>query len=119
MTGDSITISKLKVLAHIGVTEEERSKPQTLLVDLELTLDLRPAGRSDDLDDTIDYDGLTTEVADLVRASEFKLLETLAESIAAHVCALSRVEGVTVEVTKESPPVSEEVGPIAVRITRP
>ena len=119
MNGDSITISKLKVPAHIGVTEEERSKPQTLLVDLELTLDLRPAGRSDDLNDTIDYDRLTTDVADLVRSSRFQLLERLAESIAAHACALSGVQRVTVEVTKESPPVSEEVGPIAVRITRP
>lgn len=119
MSGDAITISKLKVPAHIGVTDDERSQPQTVFVDLELAVDLKPAGLSDNLDDTIDYDRLTTEVADLVRSSEYRLLEKLAEAIAAHVCAFSGVQRVTVEVTKGSPPVSEDVGPIAVRITRP
>ena len=119
MTTDRITFSGLKVPARIGVTEDERSQPQTVIVSLELQVDLSAAATSDDLADTVDYDRLTTEVAGLVRSSETKLLESLAGSIAAHVCAFSGVDRVTVEVSKESPPVSEDVGPIAVRITRP
>lgn len=116
---DRITISRLKVPTHVGVTDEERSQPQTVVVNIELILDLKPAAQSDNLTDTVDYDRLTTEVAELVRSSETKLLENLAETIASHVCTLTRVERVSVEVIKESPPVPEDVGPIAVRITRP
>ena len=119
MSADLITIRTLRVQTKIGVTEAERSRPQEVVIDLELELDLRAAGASDDLTDTVDYDRLATEVADLVRASEYKLLEVLAEKIARHLCTISRVERVTVEVAKASPPVQEEVGPIAVRITRP
>lgn len=116
---DRITISRLKVPTHVGVTDEERSQPQTVVINIELILDLKPAAQSDNLTDTVDYDRLTTEVAELVRSSETKLLENLAETIASHVCTLTRVERVSVEVIKESPPVPEDVGPIAVRITRP
>ncbi len=116
---DRITISRLKVPTHVGVTDEERSQLQTVIISIELVLDLKPAAESDNLKDTVDYDHLTSEVAELVRSSETKLLENLAENIASHVCTLTRVERVTVEVTKEHPPVPEDVGPIAVKITRP
>src|SRR5687768_7549006 len=116
---DRISITGLKVAAHIGVTEEERARPQTLVVNLELEADLRRAGASDDLDDTVDYDNLATSVAGLIRESETKLVESLAEKVASHVCASKKVDRVTVELMKESPPVAEDVGPIAVRITRP
>ena len=119
MTEDRITIAELTVPTHIGATDDERATPQNVIVSLELTMDLGPAGKSDDLDETIDYDTLTRQVAELVRASEVRLLETLAENIASHVCSSTRAERVTVEVMKESPPVPEDVGPIAVRITRP
>lgn len=119
MTEDRITISDLKVATHIGVGAEERAQQQAVLVSLELVTDLRRAAASDALDDTVDYDQLTTSVAELVRASETKLLEHLADKIASHVCTSTKVDRVTVEVTKESPPVAEDVGPISVRITRP
>lgn len=116
---DGITISRLKVPTHVGVSEEERSRLQAVIINIELALDLKPAAESDNLDDTVDYDRLTTQIAELVRSTEAKLLENLAETIASHVCTLTRVERVSVEVIKESPPVPEDVGPIAVRITRP
>ena len=119
MSNDRITISGLKVSAHIGVTDQERSAPQVVIVDLDLAVDLTAAESSDDLADTVDYDRLTTYVAEVVRTSSSKLLEHLAGSIAAQVCSLTGVERVTVEVSKESPPVGEDVGQIAVRITRP
>jgi 7,8-dihydroneopterin aldolase/epimerase/oxygenase len=119
MSADRIIIEGLQVAARIGVTEQERSHPQNLILDIELERDLSAAAASDDLSDTVDYDRLTSYVAELTRTSNSKLLEHLAGSIAKDVCSLSGVERVTVEVRKESPPVSEEVGKIAVRITRP
>ena len=119
MTGECLKIVGLKVPAHIGITEEERSRAQNVIVSIELIADLSAAVASDEFTDTIDYDRLTSDVAQIVRSSRSNLLEHLAGSIAEHVGSLSGVERVTVEVGKESPPVKEHVEEIAVRITRP
>lgn len=115
---DRISISGLIVEARIGVTDEERARPQPLVVDVELAADLSRAGRSDALSDTIDYDALTTRVASLVRQSECSLLESLATQIVDLVSALPGVFGVTVSVMKQDVPVDEEVSGIAVQMTR-
>jgi len=119
VTSDRIAIRGLRVPTRIGVTDEERAREQIVVIDVELALDLATAGRTDDLSDTVDYDRLTWEIAGLVRASEVKLLEHLAETVAQRVCTVKTVDRVTVEVMKESTPVSEDVGAISVRITRP
>ena len=115
---DRIVIHGLSIETRIGVTEKERTSPQDVLIDIELTVDLARPGRSDDLDDTIDYDALVTEVAALVRTGERKLLEKLAEEIAVLLSAKDGVSGVTVEVMKQHVPVQEEVAGISVRIER-
>ena len=119
MTADSITISGLRVLTKVGATEEERRVPQTVLIDLVIEGDLAAAAKSDDLDDTVDYARVAETVGEFVRSSEMKLLEALAGAVAERVCAFPRVERVSVAITKEAPPIAEEVGPITVRITRP
>lgn len=116
---DGIAIRNLRLEAHVGWDEAERSTAQAIYVTVLIDADLRSAGRSDDLADTIDYGRATTEIAELVRAGSFRLLEHLAERIAGHISRFLGVRGVTVEIAKESPPVSEDVGAIAVRITRP
>ena len=115
---DSIRVRELRVKAHIGATEEERSRSQVLSIDLDVVTDLRPAGLSDDLGETVDYGVLVAEVAHLVEGSNCALLEHLAENIAAHIASIEGVNGVTVEVAKESPPIEQEVGTVAVRIER-
>jgi dihydroneopterin aldolase len=65
-----------------GVHEHEQRTPQPFEVDVELGLDLGPAGRSDDLDRTIDYSRVFTRVGDIVASTRFRLIEALAESIA-------------------------------------
>lgn len=115
---DRILITGLVVDARIGVTQEERAEPQPLVIDIELAVDLSTAGETDDLRDTIDYDDLTTSVANLVRQSECRLLERLASQIGDQVSALRGVRGVTVSVMKKQVPVEEEVGGIAISISR-
>lgn len=115
MTG-AIYIRGLCVETHIGVTEKERSRPQDVIVDLEVDTDLTQAATSDDVADTIDYDGLISAVAGLIRNSECKLLEHLAGRIADLVAEIPGVYGVTVEVGKEEIPVDEVVRSASVRI---
>lgn len=115
---DRITVSGLTVETRIGVTEKERSRPQDVVIDIDIERDLAAAGASDSLEDTIDYDGLVNEVAALARASECNLLETLASKIADRVADKDGVTGVTVKVGKGHVPVDEEVSSISVSVGR-
>lgn len=115
---DSIKVRELRVESHVGATAEERSRPQSLSINLEVVTDLRPAGVSDELGDTVDYGLLVAEVAALVETSNCALLEHLAENIAARIASIQGVNGVTVEVAKDAPPIEQDVGSVAVRIER-
>ncbi len=115
---DVIKIRGLRAPARIGVTDEERGQEQMLVIDLDIETDLTSAAHSDHLGDTVDYDATITQVAALVRASECKLLEHLAEQIARVVGRSAAVDAVTVEIAKANPPIGEVVDNVAVRIER-
>ena len=115
---DHVFIRDLKVEAKVGLTDEERSAPQQLTVNIEIATDLRGAGTSDDIDQTIDYGEVAIAAADLVRSTEVKLLETLAERIAAQITAMEGVDVVTVEIAKDEPPIPESLRDVGVRIER-
>src|SRR4029079_19234960 len=80
---DTIILSGIRALGCHGVLPEEQGRAQPFEVDLELSVDLAPAGRSDVLSDTVDYDGLTAQVVKIVEGGGLSLLEALAERIAA------------------------------------
>jgi len=78
---DIIFISELRIETVIGIFDWERQIKQTVVLDLELATDIRKAAQSDHIDDTIDYKSLTKAVIAFVEASEFQLVETLAERV--------------------------------------
>ena len=101
-----------------GALPEEQVRAQPFEVDLDVEADLRTAGSTDDLADTIDYGALATAVERVVSGERFTLLERLAQRIAEAVCADGRVRAVTVTVRKLRPPVPVDLASAAVRITR-
>jgi dihydroneopterin aldolase len=115
---DKISIRDLRVQTRIGVTDEERAVPRAVLICIDIWADLLPAGESDELGDTVDYHTATVDIAEMVRSTEAKLLEHLAHTVASHVATLPRVTRVSVEVTKELPPMDEDVRAVSVRIER-
>ena len=84
---DIIFIRELRIEALIGVHPWERQIRQTLLLDLELGTDIRPAAASDQLADTLDYQAITRRIAELALASHFALLEALGELLAERIRA--------------------------------
>ena len=116
---DAITISALRAKTHIGVTPEERAELQEVVVNVCLAADLRAPGRSDALEDTIDYAEVAGTIASIVEDSRVNLLENLAETVAGALLRLEHVTAVTVEIAKDPPPVVENVQNITVRIERP
>jgi dihydroneopterin aldolase len=117
MTLDRILLSGLRVRGHHGVLAHEAQLGQVFVVDLELALDLAPAGRTDDLDRTVDYGSLAGRVAELVGGRRRKLLEAVAEDVAQLVLADERVRQVRVRVTKPQAPLPVDAH-VAVEITR-
>jgi dihydroneopterin aldolase len=115
---DSITIRGIEVFAHHGVHAEEKEEGQVFLVDLTVETDLSPAGRSDQLADTIDYGGLAGEVHALVASQSWNLLETVAEQVASLVLTHPRVRAVTVTVHKPEAPLPVKAADVSVEIRR-
>ena len=81
---DSIFISELKVKTKLGVPAWERMAAQTIILDIEIGVDLSAAGKSDAIADTIDYGAVVTRIHDTLKEHNFQLVEALAE----HVCQL-------------------------------
>ena len=117
--GDRIELRGLRVLGVHGALPEEQERAQPFEVDLDVEADLRPAGRSDRLDLTVDYGALAVAIERVVSRERFQLLEGLAERIAEAVRVDPRVRSVTVTVRKLRPPVPVDLDTAGVRITRP
>ena len=116
---DEIVLRGLRVQAICGVLPHERTTPQALEIDVDITADLARAGATDELADTIDYGAVVADVERVATTLQPQLLERLAEAIATVVLALdSRVDAVTVAVRKLDPPVPQELATSGVRITR-
>ena len=96
---DTLTITALEIRAHIGVTAEERATEQKLLVNVDIELDSRRAGGSDDVKDTINYSTIAASIKELAMQPR-KTIENLAECIAATVMEHPAVKAVVVKVTK-------------------
>lgn len=98
--GDRVFFEELRVRCILGVNEEERRNMQDVLVDVELTTDVRAAAKSDDLTDAVDYRGLKKRILAFAESSSFRLVETLAERIAQMCLEDPRVEAARVKVEK-------------------
>jgi dihydroneopterin aldolase len=79
---DKIFIHALKTEAIIGIFDWERQVKQTVLVDIEISVDITKAALSDSIDDTLNYKRIAKHVLAFVENSKFHLVETLAEHIA-------------------------------------
>jgi dihydroneopterin aldolase len=82
---DRIVLTNLRFEAAHGFHAWERERPQRFEVDVEMAMDLRPAGTSDDLTRTVDYGRVYGAVAEVITTRTFHLLEAIAEAIAARV----------------------------------
>lgn len=97
---DEIHIATLELRSRIGITPEERAIPQRLTVSLRLEPIVGFSRLHDRLENTVDYFAVCEAVKDLAATGERRLIETLAEEIAATVIGRFRVQSVVVELRK-------------------
>jgi dihydroneopterin aldolase len=78
---DKITLKNMKFFAYHGILSEEREKGQNFFIDVELFLDLKKPGESDNLEDTVDYSKIYDMIKHITEENRFQLIEKLAESL--------------------------------------
>ena len=97
---DRIVLDGMRFQGTHGVHEHEQLNPQAFDVDVELALNLQPAGLSDDLGRTVDYSRVFDTCRQIVESTRFNLIEALAEAIAHELLADFPADEVTVRVRK-------------------
>lgn len=116
---DKIHLVGIRAYGYIGALPEENILGQWFEVDLVLGLDLTRASQSDDLADTHDYRPVIEATQRIIKECNFRLIERLAGAIAvAALQADTRLQEITVRVTKLSPPIPDFTGQVAVEISR-
>jgi dihydroneopterin aldolase len=95
-----ITIVDLEVAYSVGVTDEERAKPQRLLITVDMNLDFSSASISDRIEKTINYQDVANELRKFGDGRNWKLLEKLVSNIADFILARYKPQSVLVEVKK-------------------
>lgn len=114
--GDRIVIHDLRLRCVIGVQDWERTTFQDVIVSLVLFTDLDPAGKTDRIEDTVNYKTLTKTIIRYVENSSCQLVETLASGIAR--MALEDTRVVRVRVTVEKPGALRFARSVGVEIER-
>jgi 7,8-dihydroneopterin aldolase/epimerase/oxygenase len=99
-SGDRVFLRGLTAECIIGFIEWERRVRQTIVIDLELPVDCRRAAETDDVGDTVDYKKVAKRVLAFIEASEFKLVETLAQRLALVILEEFAIEWVRLSVNK-------------------
>jgi len=116
---DTIKLERIQLFGNHGVFAEENKLGQRFYVSLEMKLDLRAAGKNDDLAETVNYAEAYELVKRVVEGEPFKLIEALAETLATRLLdAYAKIHEVTVRVVKPHPPFDIVFDGVTVEITR-
>jgi dihydroneopterin aldolase/D-erythro-7,8-dihydroneopterin triphosphate epimerase len=113
---DQIIIRDLQFRCVLGIDRDERREKQDVLAQITLHMDLRRAGGTDALEDTLDYKVLKKEILSMAEESRFHLIEALAQRMAAICLAHDKVERVDIEV--EKPGALRFARTVAVKVVR-
>ena len=100
---DTILLEGIQVPASLGVTAAERRMRRPVLLDVEVERDLRAAGRSDRIGQTIHYKRIYEVVEDVAANQQHKLVEALGQRIAEAILGKFDADAVTVTVRKPKP----------------
>ncbi|MCZ4295297.1 bifunctional dihydroneopterin aldolase/7,8-dihydroneopterin epimerase [Vibrio sinaloensis] len=97
---DKVFIEQLEVITTIGVYDWEQEIKQKLVLDIEMAHDNRPAGKSDDVVDALDYAQVSSAVLSHIEGGRFLLVERVAEEIAELIMSRFNVPWIKIRLTK-------------------
>ena len=116
---DKIRVTGVEALGYHGLYDSERENGQPFVVDAVLKLDLEKAGKTDEIDYTVDYNDIAVLMHNEIVGPPMKLLETLAERICNKIfAAYATVEEIELTVHKPRAPISVPFGDVSITIKR-
>lgn len=116
---DTIRIEGLEIFANHGVLPEENVLGQKFLVSCEMEVDIRPAGLSDRIEDSVNYAEVSQRIKQVMTENTFNLIEACAEHVAKAVLEMDeRIRGVWIEISKPWAPVGLPLRTVAVSCER-
>lgn len=116
---DQIIIKDLEIFGYHGVFEEEAFLGQKFIVTAVLNLSTRKAGKTDDLQQSLDYGVACQMIKKIVKTERYQLIERLAEEIAEQLLlTFSLLQSVEITVKKPWAPVLMPMETVAVTIRR-
>ena len=113
-----ITLADIGLVGHHGYHAAEKELGQRFEVDVDLWVNVDNAGRSDNLDDAVNYERVYAVVEKTVREDRFSLIEALATDLAESIYEQFEVEGVTIRVRKPAVPHCPNLGYVEIEIDR-
>lgn len=116
---DQIQIRGLKVFAWHGVGLEEKKEGQPFILDIDMECNLKKAGETDSLGDTVNYAAVIEEVTRVMREKSYDLIERAASRAAEAVLKMDeRIIRVRVLLKKPEAPIQAQFDYVAVEVTR-
>jgi 7,8-dihydroneopterin aldolase/epimerase/oxygenase len=116
---DRIFIKGLSLHAYHGVMAHEAKVGQSFSIDMDLTIDLSDAARSDKVKDTVSYDKVVECASAAFMAQRFRLIEAAAGRVAdAVLAAFPRVRAIAVTIHKPHAPIAANFADVGVTLIR-
>ena len=115
---DTIKLLGLSFYGYHGVSNSEQETGRMYEVDCEVEKDLRQAGKTDNLEDTVNYQAIYDTIKESVEEKKYFLLEKLAGEIAQNILDKFDVRKVILRVRKMNPPIAGHIRSVEVEICR-
>ena len=115
---DRITVEAIEFYGYHGAFYEEQVVGHRYTVDVELRVDTQPAAASDSLPDTVNYAEVARRIVEVGTREQYRLVEALAERMAAVILKEFEVESIRLRVSKLAPPMETIAARISVDIER-
>lgn len=116
---DRIKLNRIELTGSIGALDVEKTSSQRYWVSIEIRVDLSVAGKSDRLEDTIDYADVFAMSESLMRESNCDLVETYADRLARAILERHEIAiEVMIEVLKPDAPIEGNFESVGIEITR-
>jgi 7,8-dihydroneopterin aldolase/epimerase/oxygenase len=115
---DAIHLTGIRCYGYTGYLREERELGQWFEVDVRISVDLAAAGKSDRLEDTLDYRSIITDIKKIVSTSKFSLVERLADELAGAILQYPPVSKVKLKLHKLHAPIQDFGGKITIELTK-
>ena len=115
---DTIRIKNLKIPARHGVYEFEKEKDGIFELDINLYLPLLKAGKSDRLEDTINYEDIISTVTKAFTEKQYALVEAAAQSVCDRLLNDFKIDKITIRVRKPHAPIDADFETVEVQLNR-